>query len=144
LIPLLGSFLRVPAPISFAVPADPAYPEVEVAEDDAVVCSLVAPAAGGEEVAWCKIRCDAGDASSASIRNLRYCAARRGLWFVPPVLVPARYWAPVLGKVRFSLFLVPCRERLGLLNFDGDGLFLWLGEASVMACREVRIDGDVP
>jgi len=59
------------------VPADPAYPEVEVAEDDAVVCSLVAaPAAAGEEVAWCEIRRNGGDASSATIRNLRYCAAR--------------------------------------------------------------------
>ncbi|CAN6380765.1 unnamed protein product [Urochloa humidicola] len=53
------------------VPADPAYPEVEVAEDDAVVCSLVAPASGGgEEVAWCEIRRNGGDASSATIRNL--------------------------------------------------------------------------
>ncbi|PUZ43910.1 hypothetical protein GQ55_8G044600 [Panicum hallii var. hallii] len=52
------------------VPTDPSYPEVEVAEDDAVVCSLVAPAAGGEEVAWCEIRRNGGDASSATIRNL--------------------------------------------------------------------------
>ncbi|RLM58057.1 E3 ubiquitin-protein ligase CHFR [Panicum miliaceum] len=52
------------------VPTDPAYPEVEVAEDDAVVCSLVAPAAGGEEVAWCEIRRNGGDVSSATIRNL--------------------------------------------------------------------------
>ncbi|CAO2143451.1 unnamed protein product [Urochloa humidicola] len=53
------------------VPADPAFPEVEVAEEDAVVCSLVAPAAaGGEEVAWCEIRRNGGDASSATIRNL--------------------------------------------------------------------------
>ena len=50
---------------------DSAYPEVAVAEEDAVVCSLVAPAAGGEELAWCEIR-RGGDASSATIRNLRY------------------------------------------------------------------------
>jgi len=57
-----------------AVPADSACPVVEVAEDDSVVCSLVAPPAcggGGEEVAWCEIRRNAGDASSATIRNLR-------------------------------------------------------------------------
>nr|CAB3489299.1 unnamed protein product [Digitaria exilis] len=52
------------------VPSDPAFPEVEVAEDDAVVCSLVAPAAAGEEVAWCEIRRNAGAPSSATIRNL--------------------------------------------------------------------------
>ncbi|CAL4989235.1 unnamed protein product [Urochloa decumbens] len=53
------------------VPSDPAFPEVEVAENDAVVCSLVAPAAtAGEEVAWCEIRRNGGDASSATIRNL--------------------------------------------------------------------------
>ena len=51
---------------------------------------------------------------------------------------------PFCKRCGFSLVVMPCRERLGLLNFDGDGLFLWLGEASVMACREVRIDGDVP
>jgi len=56
------------------VPADSACPVVEVAEDDSVVCSLVAPPAcggGGEEVAWCEIRRNAGDASSATIQNLR-------------------------------------------------------------------------
>ncbi|AQK58565.1 Putative RING zinc finger domain superfamily protein [Zea mays] len=52
------------------VPADSACPTVEVAEDDSVVCSLVAPPCGGEEVAWCEIRRNAGDASSATIRNL--------------------------------------------------------------------------
>ncbi|KAL6595689.1 hypothetical protein ACP70R_048029 [Stipagrostis hirtigluma subsp. patula] len=52
------------------VPADSAFPEVEVAEDDAVVCSRVAAAAGGEELAWCEIRRGGGDASSATIRNL--------------------------------------------------------------------------
>ncbi|TVT96816.1 hypothetical protein EJB05_57955 [Eragrostis curvula] len=50
------------------VPADSAFPEVEVAEDDAVVCSLVTPT-GGEELAWCEIR-RGGDTSSATIRNL--------------------------------------------------------------------------
>ncbi|CAD6340892.1 unnamed protein product [Miscanthus lutarioriparius] len=60
--------------VRLAVPADSACPVVEVAEDDSVVCSLVAPPAcggGGEEVAWCEIRRNAGDASSATIRNLR-------------------------------------------------------------------------
>lgn len=54
------------------VPTDSAYPEVAVAEDYAVVCSLVAPAAAaaaGEELSWCEIR-RGGDASSATIRNL--------------------------------------------------------------------------
>ncbi|KAL6870784.1 hypothetical protein ACP4OV_014632 [Aristida adscensionis] len=53
------------------VPADSAYPELEVAEDDAVVCSRVAAAGDGdgEEVAWCEIR-RGGDGSSATIRNL--------------------------------------------------------------------------
>jgi hypothetical protein len=51
------------------VPFDSAFPEVEVVEDGAVVCSLVSPS-GGEEFAWCKIR-RGGDASSATIWNLR-------------------------------------------------------------------------
>ncbi|WVZ53999.1 hypothetical protein U9M48_004874 [Paspalum notatum var. saurae] len=60
-----------PAVWARLVPADSAYPEVEVAEDDAVVCSLVAPADGaGKEVAWCEIRRGGGDAPSATIRNL--------------------------------------------------------------------------
>jgi E3 ubiquitin-protein ligase CHFR len=42
---------------------------VEVAEDDAVVCSLMSPSSG-EELAWCEIR-RGGDASSTTIRNLR-------------------------------------------------------------------------
>lgn len=68
---ILSDFLVRPVH-SFPVPADSAHPEVAVAEDDAVVCSLVAPAAaGGEELAWCEIR-RGGDASSATIRNLRY------------------------------------------------------------------------
>ncbi|XP_015697787.1 uncharacterized protein LOC102720372 isoform X2 [Oryza brachyantha] len=50
------------------VPADSAFPEVELDEEDPVVCSRVTPA-GGEEVAWCEIRRGA-DASSATIRNL--------------------------------------------------------------------------
>ncbi|KAK3118123.1 hypothetical protein QOZ80_9BG0694570 [Eleusine coracana subsp. coracana] len=50
------------------VPADSAFPEVEVAENDAVVCSLTSPH-GEEELAWCEIR-RGGDASSATIRNL--------------------------------------------------------------------------
>ena len=62
---LLDSFfLCVVVPfLSLAVPADSACPVVEVAEDDSVVCSLVAPPAcggGGEEVAWCEIRRNAG------------------------------------------------------------------------------------
>uniref|UniRef100_A0A453HHW8 Uncharacterized protein n=1 Tax=Aegilops tauschii subsp. strangulata TaxID=200361 RepID=A0A453HHW8_AEGTS len=60
---ILSDFLVRPVH-SFPVPADSAYPEVAVAEGDAVVCSLVAPAAGGEELAWCEIR-RGGDASSA-------------------------------------------------------------------------------
>lgn len=64
---VLFSWARPPFP---AVPADSAFPEVEIAEDDAVVCSLVSPT-GGEELAWCEIR-RGGDASSATIRNLRY------------------------------------------------------------------------
>ncbi|KAG8088873.1 hypothetical protein GUJ93_ZPchr0011g27008 [Zizania palustris] len=51
------------------VPADSAFPEVELDEDNAVVCSRVTPAAGGEEVVWCQIR-RGGDASPAMIRNL--------------------------------------------------------------------------
>jgi hypothetical protein len=42
---------------------------VEVAEDDAVVYSLMSPSSG-EELAWCEIR-RGGDAPSATIRNLR-------------------------------------------------------------------------
>jgi hypothetical protein len=77
------------------VPADSAYPEVAVAEDDAVVCSLVAPAAGGEELAWCEIRRGGGGgASSATIRNLRY----------DPWLVLFWCWTScgvrIVGKVR--------------------------------------------
>uniref|UniRef100_A0A0E0BFY7 E3 ubiquitin-protein ligase CHFR cysteine rich domain-containing protein n=1 Tax=Oryza glumipatula TaxID=40148 RepID=A0A0E0BFY7_9ORYZ len=55
------------------VPSDSAFPEVELAEDDAVVCSRVTPDGGGEVVAWCEIRRGGGDgdASSATIRNLR-------------------------------------------------------------------------
>ncbi|GJN07267.1 hypothetical protein PR202_ga25086 [Eleusine coracana subsp. coracana] len=53
---------------SRSVPADSAFPEVEVAENDAVVCSLMSPD-GEEELAWCEIR-RGGDASSATIRNL--------------------------------------------------------------------------
>jgi len=71
---LILFFLCVVVPfLSLAVPTDSACPVVEVAEDDSVVCSLVAPACGGggEEVAWCEIRRDAGDASSVTIRNLR-------------------------------------------------------------------------
>ena len=73
---LLDSFFLFGCPIPdyLAVPADSACPVVEVAEDDSVVCSLVAPPAcggGGEEVAWCEIKRNAGDASSATIRNLR-------------------------------------------------------------------------
>uniref|UniRef100_A0A0E0BFY9 E3 ubiquitin-protein ligase CHFR cysteine rich domain-containing protein n=1 Tax=Oryza glumipatula TaxID=40148 RepID=A0A0E0BFY9_9ORYZ len=54
------------------VPSDSAFPEVELAEDDAVVCSRVTPDGGGEVVAWCEIRRGGGDgdASSATIRNL--------------------------------------------------------------------------
>jgi hypothetical protein len=57
------------------VPSDSAFPEVEVAEDGAVVCSLVSPS-GGEELAWCEIR-RGGDASSATIQNLRYFDSSR-------------------------------------------------------------------
>ncbi|BAF27724.2 uncharacterized protein [Oryza sativa Japonica Group] len=54
------------------VPSDSAFPEVELAEDDAVVCSRVTPDGGGEVAAWCEIRRGGGDgdASSATIRNL--------------------------------------------------------------------------
>jgi E3 ubiquitin-protein ligase CHFR len=53
------------------VPSDSVFPEVELAEDDAVVCSRVTPDGGGEVVAWCKIR-RGGDVSAATIWNLRY------------------------------------------------------------------------
>jgi E3 ubiquitin-protein ligase CHFR len=66
LILMLVSWTRPSFP---AVPADSAFPEVEVAEDDAVVCSLMSPSSG-EELAWCEIR-RGGDASSTTIRNLR-------------------------------------------------------------------------
>uniref|UniRef100_A0A0E0QDS4 Uncharacterized protein n=1 Tax=Oryza rufipogon TaxID=4529 RepID=A0A0E0QDS4_ORYRU len=51
------------------VPSDSVFPEVELAEDDAVVCSRVTPDGGGEVVAWCKIR-RGGDVSAATIWNL--------------------------------------------------------------------------
>jgi hypothetical protein len=70
LILLLGFLGAFPA-----VPSDSAFPEVGVAEDDAVVCSLVSPS-GGEELAWCEIR-RGGDASSATIQNLRYFDSSR-------------------------------------------------------------------
>jgi hypothetical protein len=75
------------------VPADSAYPEVAVAEDDAVVCSMVAPAAGGEELAWCEIR-RGGGASSATIRNLRYDPWLILVWRCPSCGVR------IVGKVR--------------------------------------------
>uniref|UniRef100_A0A0E0D2H7 Uncharacterized protein n=1 Tax=Oryza meridionalis TaxID=40149 RepID=A0A0E0D2H7_9ORYZ len=44
--------------------SDSVFPEVELAEDDAVVCSWVTPDDGGEVVVWCKIRRSGDDLES--------------------------------------------------------------------------------
>uniref|UniRef100_A0A0E0AQB6 Uncharacterized protein n=1 Tax=Oryza glumipatula TaxID=40148 RepID=A0A0E0AQB6_9ORYZ len=67
--PLLLFAAAVLQRLGSVVPSDSVFPEVELAEDDAVVCSRVTPDGGGEVVAWCKIR-RGGDVSAATIWNL--------------------------------------------------------------------------
>uniref|UniRef100_A0ACD5X3L6 Uncharacterized protein n=1 Tax=Avena sativa TaxID=4498 RepID=A0ACD5X3L6_AVESA len=91
------------------VPADSAYPEVAVAEDDAVVCSLVTPAAGGEELAWCEIR-RGGDASSATIRNLSSDA----------IIVDGRVIQQEVVDIKPGSEIVPGPEKDGHLAYTFD------------------------
>ncbi|VAI03006.1 unnamed protein product [Triticum turgidum subsp. durum] len=91
------------------VPADSAYPEVAVAEGDAVVCSLVAPAAGGEELAWCEIR-RGGDASSATIRNLSSDA----------IIVDGRVIQQELVDIKPGSKIVPGPQEEGHLVYTFD------------------------
>ncbi|KAM3311561.1 hypothetical protein ACQJBY_031914 [Aegilops geniculata] len=91
------------------VPADSGYPEVAVAEGDAVVCSLVAPAAGGEELAWCEIR-RGGDASSATIRNLSSDA----------IIVDGRVIQQELVDIKPGSKIVPGPQEEGHLVYTFD------------------------
>uniref|UniRef100_A0A0D9XPL7 E3 ubiquitin-protein ligase CHFR cysteine rich domain-containing protein n=1 Tax=Leersia perrieri TaxID=77586 RepID=A0A0D9XPL7_9ORYZ len=95
------------------VPSDSAFPAVELAEEDAVVCSLVAPAAGGEEVAWCEIR-RGGDASSATIRNLSSDA----------IIVDGRVIQQEAVDIKPGSEIVPGPQKDGhlLYTFDITGL----------------------
>ncbi|KAF0895781.1 hypothetical protein E2562_016514 [Oryza meyeriana var. granulata] len=94
------------------VPADSAFPEVELAEDDAVVCSRVTPA-GGEEVAWCEIR-RGGDTSSATIRNLSSDA----------IIVDGRVIQQEAVDIKPGSEIVPGPQKDGhlLYTFDITGL----------------------
>ncbi|XP_047087917.1 E3 ubiquitin-protein ligase CHFR-like [Lolium rigidum] len=91
------------------VPADSAYPAVFVAEDDAVVCSLVAPAAGGEELAWCEIR-RGGDGSSATIRNLSSDA----------IIVDGRVIQQEVVDIKPGSEIVPGPQKEGHLAYTFD------------------------
>ncbi|XP_051179912.1 uncharacterized protein [Lolium perenne] len=91
------------------VPADSAYPAVAVAEEDAVVCSLVAPAAGGEELAWCEIR-RGGDASSATIRNLSSDA----------IIVDGRVIQQEVVDIKPGSEIVPGPQKEGHLAYTFD------------------------
>ncbi|KAL5203603.1 hypothetical protein ABZP36_008474 [Zizania latifolia] len=94
------------------LPADSAFPEVELAEDDAVICSRVTPTGGGK-VAWCEIR-RGSDASSATIWNLSLDA----------IIVDGRVIQQEAVDIKPGSEIVPGPQKEGHLvyTFDMTGL----------------------
>uniref|UniRef100_A0A0E0QDS2 Uncharacterized protein n=1 Tax=Oryza rufipogon TaxID=4529 RepID=A0A0E0QDS2_ORYRU len=106
------------------VPSDSVFPEVELAEDDAVVCSRVTPDGGGEVVAWCKIR-RGGDVSAATIWNLSLDA----------IIVDGRVIQQEAVDIKPGSEIVPGPQKDGIENAKCSiCLNLWDDVVTVASC----------
>uniref|UniRef100_A0A0E0AQC0 Uncharacterized protein n=1 Tax=Oryza glumipatula TaxID=40148 RepID=A0A0E0AQC0_9ORYZ len=106
------------------VPSDSVFPEVELAEDDAVVCSRVTPDGGGEVVAWCKIR-RGGDVSAATIWNLSLDA----------IIVDGRVIQQEAVDIKPGSEIVPGPQKDGIENAKCSiCLNLWHDVVTVASC----------